>query len=278
MKNEAMNERIGSAIEKVIKLFEQGTFAQTAMRTVIMTRKDDDRPCMRWSLLNRIMVLLHETTDARGYRQWQEDGRQVKKGAKAFHIFAPHYKKVTKKELDLETGAEKEVDKTILVGWILVPVFRLEDTEGESLDTVSYEPAQLPPLCDVAERFGIAVRYFPFSGRYYGFYTPNLNEITLCSHDQSVFFHELAHAVYHHVVHPLKGGQDPDQEIVAETCAAVLCTLYGFEGYVPTCWQYIRGYAGADPVRKVAHLIGQVEKVLSAILPNERRDEIKQSA
>src|SRR4051794_40846156 len=41
-----------------------------------------------WSLCNQLLVLLAGTADARGYRQWQEGGRHVKKGAKSIRILA----------------------------------------------------------------------------------------------------------------------------------------------------------------------------------------------
>ena len=64
-------------------------------------------------------------------------------------------------------------------------------------------------------------------------YIPAKNEIVL--YDEITFFHELAHAA-HHRIRPLKSGQAPFQAIVAETCAAVLCLMYGCEGYVVDQW------------------------------------------
>ena len=55
-----------------------------------------DIPSEQWSYLNRIIMWLNGTYDARGYRQWEEAGRHVKKGATAFHIFAPRLVKEKK--------------------------------------------------------------------------------------------------------------------------------------------------------------------------------------
>jgi hypothetical protein len=49
------------------------------------------------------LTALAGTHDARGYRQWQQSDRHVKKGAKAFTIFAPCTKKIK------EAGAEDRV-------------------------------------------------------------------------------------------------------------------------------------------------------------------------
>ncbi len=48
-----------------------------------------DRYCARWSWLNQFLVALHGFSDARTYKGWQEVGRQVKKGEKAFYILEP---------------------------------------------------------------------------------------------------------------------------------------------------------------------------------------------
>ena len=56
------------------------------------------KPCDRWSFTNKILMLIQGTADARGYRQWQEAGRHVKKGAHAIHILAPRLVTVTQYE------------------------------------------------------------------------------------------------------------------------------------------------------------------------------------
>ena len=76
-----------------------------------------------------------ETNDARGFRQWQEVGRHVKEGAKAITILAPRF--IKKHQENGEDG------KVILVGFLSVPVFRVEDTEGDPLD---YQKIELPEL------------------------------------------------------------------------------------------------------------------------------------
>ena len=46
-------------------------------------------PAAKWSLLNRTFMFIAGARGARGYRQWQEVGRYVKKKAKAFTVLAP---------------------------------------------------------------------------------------------------------------------------------------------------------------------------------------------
>ena len=51
-------------------------------------------PCKKWSYSNQFITYLHGTGDARGYNQWKEADRNVKKGSKAFHILVPMIYKV----------------------------------------------------------------------------------------------------------------------------------------------------------------------------------------
>jgi len=203
------------------------------------------------------------TSDARGFRQWKLVGRSVDKGAKAFHILGPIKHTIKDKETDEQ--------RTIVSGFKCIPVFRLEDTHGASVDPPEYRPATFPPLHDVADALGITVRYAPHIDRFRGYYAPSRGEIVLCSHDVDVFFHELAHAAHRKVLKArgtyLKGGQIPSQEIVAETVAATLCQLYGFSGLVYHGAEYLRSYAnGGDPGKAALKVLGDVQAVLYLIL------------
>ena len=88
-------------------------------------------------------MFISGSKDARGYQQWKEVDRFVKKGSKAIYILVPKIAKT----VDSETGEEE----TILKGFMCRPVFRVEDTEGEPLD---YEQNELPylPLLERAIR------------------------------------------------------------------------------------------------------------------------------
>jgi antirestriction protein ArdC len=221
-------------------------------------------------------MFLAGTEDARGFKQWQEAGRRVKKGAKAFYILGPvsGKKKIKERVIDPETGEEKEVEseRVFIKGFRCIPVFRYEDTEGEPLD-MDCDPPEPPPLYDVAQKFVENIKYQPYMGSYLGYFRPGKKEIVLKSHDVKVFFHELAHAV-HHQIKPggLKGGQHADQEIVAETVAAALCEMYGYSGYIWSGWQYIKEYAGRDErkaLKAVMSVLADVEKVLEVILETD---------
>lgn len=168
-------------------------------------------------------------------------GGTSRRARKQSYILAPLTKKklVKRTETNPETGEIQviEEERTVITGFKGIPVFRVEDTEGELLPEADYDPPEPPPLFDVASRFVSNVRYKPFVGGYYGYFDSGRREIVLNANDAKTFFHELAHAV-HHTIKPggLKGGQHADQEIVAEVVAATLCEMYGFKGYIWHGW------------------------------------------
>ena len=259
----ASTDKVKETTQKLIDLFTSGDLPPAIARTTIRAKSGLEIPSDKWSLGNRLLMLLSGTEDARGFRQWEKVGRKVKNGVKAFYILGPRTVGVTNEE----TGETKYV----LVGFLGVPVFRYEDTEGPEVEYPDYSPPTLPPLAGVAEHYGIKVRYGAFSGRFYGAYAPSKKDIILCSHDEEVFFHELAHAV-HDTITPLKGGQDAHQEIVAETVAATLCVMYGYEGSLYDCKKYIESYScGKEPLRSIMYVLSEVEKVLGLILATEEK-------
>lgn len=279
-----MNEKVKIALEGILKRFESGDIPEVIALSTFPTY---DIPSARWSLLNRMLMLIAGTRDARGYRQWEKVGRYVKKGARAFNILAPRLvKKVIKEDDKGNDGSENHNDNkefhvevlkgneetviTVLSGFLAVPVFRVEDTEGEPL---TYEKIEVPefPLIEVARKWGVSVKGIPFDNRYYGCFNQVQGEISLASDEETVFFHELSHVAHQKVLgQRLKDGQDWKQEIVAELSAAVLCHLVGKapSKCLGNSYKYISRYAeeaGLTPVQGCYRAIKDVEAVLELI-------------
>ena len=227
-----LNGKAKEQLQKLVEAFRTGEIGEVVRRTVIPRL---DVPCSRWSLCNRAVVSLAGTDDARGYRQWKQAGRYVKKGSRAVYILVPW---IAKRKG--EQAKEQDEEKRILRGFMTAAVFRYEDTDGEPIERPQMEPPQLPPLFDVAERFGVTVRYQGHLGRAYGTFRPGASggrEIILETHDEATFWHELAHAAHHRVNGTLRSGQDARQEAVAELAATVLAGLYGSD-WSGNCWEY----------------------------------------
>ena len=255
-----MNDRIKQVLDGIIDRFKSGDIPEAVAYSMFPTA--DDIPSAKWSLMNRILMFIAGTADARGYKQWLSVNRYVKKGSKCLHILVPYIKKVE----DEETGEEREA----LIGFMCRPVFRYEDTNGEPLD---YEQIELPelPLLERAQEWGISVRAIPGGYRYCGYYSPGRKEIALATPEEKTFFHELSHAAHEKVKGGLKAGQDHFQEIVAELSAQALCILVGKEANdtFGNSFRYIEKYA--EKAKMAPHsaclkVMSQTEKVLNLIL------------
>jgi len=112
----------------------------------------------------RKLVALAGHSDARGYRQWQEVGRHVKKGRKSFPILVPVMRKGTRK--NAETGEEE--DYQYVAGFSSAPVFGLSQTEGDPLPDTNPEIAawlENLPLLDVAREWDLSVDAYNASAR-----------------------------------------------------------------------------------------------------------------
>jgi len=258
--------RAEAAVQAFLDSIQSGRIPETVGRITLLSRASD-APSAKWSAGNQALMVLNGTADARGIRQWNEVGRWVKKGAKAFYIFVPIL--VKKKQVDEETG--EEVEREVLVGFTTTPVFRYEDTEGKPI--AAYQPPKLPPLVHVAKAWGVDVKFAPTLGIYAGYYAPGKEEIVLCTPEERVFFHELAHAAHYRLV---ENAATPDadtvrKEIVAETAAAALCHIYGIKGYEAKSLSYIAQQAKAQgnpekALREIMRWIGEVKAVVELIL------------
>lgn len=254
-----MSASVHETVSGIIAAFESGAIPEAIAYSMFPI---PNVPSAKWSLLNRTIMFLSGTQDARGFRQWKQAGRYVKKGTRSFRILVPH---IVKKENE-ENG---EIEHA-LRGFMCKPVFRVEDTEGEPLE---YEKLELPdfPLMEIAEEWGISVKAIPGNYRYYGYFRPGSKEIALATQEETVFFHELAHAAHEKVKGTMKPGQDPLQEIVAELSAQALSRIVGKQAKDTTgnSYRYIQSYAEKlklSPQAACLKVMSETERVLNLIL------------
>ena len=252
-----MNDRVKSVLNSILQKFETGDIPEAIAYSMFPF---PEVPSARWSLLNRTLMFMSGTMDARGIRQWNKVNRFVNKGSKCLFILVPYIKKV-------EDNGD---DKQVLVGFGTKAVFKVEDTQGEPLE---YENIELPrfPLIDRASGWGIDVRAIPGNYRYFGYYSSGRKEISVATQEECVFFHELAHCAHEILKNGLIRGQDPLQEIIAELTSHCLCRLVGKTGdkHLGNSFRYINRYAekiNLSPFSACTKVLNEVERVLHLIL------------
>lgn len=256
-----MNDNVKIVLNMIVEQFKSGQIVEPVAYAMFPIA---NIPSARWSLLNRTLMFLGGTADARGYQQWNKSKRRVIKGAKAIHILVPYMRKVDR--------ANEE--QMAIKGFGLMPVFKFEDTEGEPL---AYQQIELPelPLKERAEAWGINVKAVPGNFMFCGYFNSRKKEIGLATPEEKTFFHELAHAAHERYLGaPLKGEQDAIQEIVAELSAAALCRLVGktHSDSLGNSYLYIERYA--KDIQLTVHaactkVLTDTEKVLALILGND---------
>jgi len=255
-----------TALDGVVNLFSSGQAPEVISHTILT---GPSVPMNKWSFLNRLACYARGTNDARGFRQWKEVGRSVNKGAKAIYILAPTMATFKNGEKN-ENG--QDMKETRLIGFHAIPVFKYEDSHGKEIERL--KPPPPPPLFEVATAWGIAVTFEPSGAGYWGAYSSNRNAIRLCTPDEDVFYHELAHAAHDRLLQrqgkKIKAGQDMFQEVVAETSAAILARLFGCktEGEGRS-FQYCQRYAEnarIDLPKAICKALHTIEQVIGEIL------------
>ena len=257
---------IQAAVTSLLTSFQREDFPVKAANTFIRKQAGDTIPADSWSFSNRMLMTSQGTEDARGFTQWQAVNRHVKKGASAIYIFAPLTKKIEEKN---ESTGEISV-KIIITGFKPIPVFRVEDTDGEPLPVFDYAPKTFPPFFDVADKIGLSVEYTPLRSNFLGRFLSNTSTLELCSEDAVVYYHELAHAVHNSFVNLATYNKDK-AEIVAEFSACTLCELSGINGYQWQGYEYIRHYCSNESdnnkiLKKIMSILSDVEKIVSIVL------------
>jgi hypothetical protein len=253
-----------SAASRILEAFQAGNVPKAL--APVFVRRRDNVPCRAWSWNNQLLVALAGHADARGYRQWQEVGRHVKKGEKALHILCPCVGKKT--ETDPNTGREREVP--FVYGFTSAPVFGLAQTEGDPLPPADPEVTawlESLPLRDVAESWGLSVdAYNGREGAALGKYRHGTG-IALGVKNASTWAHELVHAADDRLGHLTERGQHWRSETVAELGGAILLEILGHDVEADRggCWDYVQAYARAAEIEPVTACLRVLKRCCEAV-------------
>ncbi len=214
-----------------------------------------------------------------GYRAWQELGRHVRRGEKGLQILAPVTRKITP-----ENGEDEE---RRVVGFRVVHVFDLAQTEGEPLPEVSVALVEgdLPSHWDqvsgliIGAGFDLQVADIERLGEANGITDWQQRDVIVRAslpgaQRFKTAVHELAHVRLHE---PTSDGRPSCRGIVeveAESVAYMVCAALGIDsaGY---SLPYVASWSGGDITKVTAtanRVIGCARQVLTQ-LEQERRLE-----
>lgn len=228
------------AAKGILDAFENPENLPAALAQIFV-RRNDDLPCSKWSWSNQLLAAIFGGGDARGFRQWEEVGRRVRKGGKSFPILVPIVKSFMREN---DKGEQEKFTRT--VGFRHACVFGVDQTEGDPLPVSEDENfIKSLPLIEVAESWGISVSLFN------GHENKPLGKIVGTCHiglgvkNLSTWAHEMIHAADYRLGTLTESGQHWRSETVAELGGAVLLLCLGFEveADLGGAWQYITAYA-----------------------------------
>jgi len=233
--------KVAAVAAQILAAFEAGTVPAACAQIFIRHKNNAECPAARWSWRNQLTAALAGHFDARGFRQWQQAGRAVKKGERAFYILGPCL--VKDKEADPADG-----DAFRLVGFTAIPVFGYCQTEGEPLPGREEETAFIDalPLIEVARAWNLTVATFNAEGGSRLGYYRSGTAIALGVENLSTWSHELVHAADDRRGALVRSaGQVLSNEVVAEFGGAILLEALGYivESDRGGAYQYIQGYA-----------------------------------
>lgn len=263
------NPKVKEAINCLLQMFKEENLEKVA-RAVF---RGNEIPSDKWSFCNRFIMFMHGTEDARGFKQWQQVGRNVKKGSRAFYILGPVFKIITIKVINPDTKEETLEKRQIIAGFKAIPVFRLEDTEGAPIITQQYELKIPCEFNGIITELGLNIKPISFDGATYGFYRLGTRDIRLASPAIEVFLHELGHAVDDRL-NGLKPGQRADQEVSAEFSAAVIGHLMGYRIPLGSVREYIENYSFKELLSSLA----RIEKIVSYVIERTKAVGVTQPA
>lgn len=248
-----MNQTTKQVFNLITESFKTGKIASAIAMACF---PQPEVPSANWSFVNRSIMLLSDTMDARGYYQWKSVNRFVKAGSRAVHILAP----------DLV----KRKEPKNLKSFNPVPVFRFEDTDGENLERNNAGP-QVLPLMKRATDWKISLNGRRNKIKHFRYCSQGQKEVQEMSAKDVLFFHALSFTAYQKISGEIKTKNDPVPGIVIDLCVASLCEMVGKypKGLAGNSFQELEKFAGKiekPPHHACLFVMSKTEKVLSLIL------------
>lgn len=214
----------------------------------------------QYSFANTMLILAQRPDASRvaGFKTWEKLGRMVRKGEKAIWILAPRFYKPKDNETtnDQDGNAPDDAEETKMkVYFKAVPVFALEQTEGEPLPEVvrrlkgDDDGGAFKRLKTFSESRGCPVTVEAIAGRSNGYFAPHENRIVVREGLAPVqgcktLAHEIAHSFLHTDIEVYRAHRG-DCELEAESVAFVVLHHLGIDAG-DYSFGYVTGWQGGD--------------------------------
>ena len=209
-----------------------------------------------------------------GFRAWQKLGRTVKKGEKGIGIFAPMPFKKKDQDGNASQGKSKTDEETQMMGFRVVHVFDISQTEGDPLPklaTVTGDVGdKLDQLKQVVTGNGIELVFESIDRNALGYSTGGKIVIEESLDDAKAFqvlAHELAHERLHHGER--KGETTKKvRETEAEAVGFIVANAFDLEAQ-SHCAEYIQLYDGnSETLRESLDYIQSTAKWIVEAIQN----------
>ena len=252
-----------------------------------------------YSLNNTILIAMQkpDATTVAGYTTWGQMHRQVVKGSKAIKILAPCiYKK--KDIADIIDAPDKSMDKDnkdtsesekVLVGFKIVNVFDISQTEGEPLPEITHKLEgnvdEYGDFMEALKQFSpVPIEFKAIDGSANGYYhLLNKNIIIDDSMSQKMNVKTLLHEICHSIIHDKDTGSDKDadkqtKEVQAESVAFTVCHYYGIDTS-DYSFGYIGGWSNGKDLKELKTSLETIRQTSQMIITgvDQKLDAIRQS-
>jgi antirestriction protein ArdC len=285
METNARNERLAKATDDLVAAVQQIATSEDWQRYLdFQARFTKYSAGNTFLLLQQAMLRGVEARQFAGYRTWQAQGRQVRKGERGFTVLSPVVRRVAERDPDLPPPdprrAEPEPGTKVIRGFTTASVFELGQTDGapvpepvkvralegpgpegawaglsrlvqgEGFTVSTCSPRELPPTCNGRTSF---------TDR-----TVVVRDDLEPAQQVKTLAHELAHIRLGHERVTVGFDHRDIAEVEAESASYLICTELGMDpsGY---SFGYVASWSGGD-VAKVTATAERVRKVAVATL------------
>ncbi len=250
-RDEAIN-LVKSGFEQLKETLKQGKSDDLLKHLAIISKFHN------YSFRNLLLIWQQneDATMVAGYRAWQKLGRTVKKGEKGIAIFAPMPFKKKKLDCNATEGKRDSEKPTEMMGFRVVHVFDISQTEGESLPEFASVTGdvgdKLGRLKEVVVENGIELCFERIEGNANGYSSGGkvvIDESLDDAHAFQVLVHELAHERLHHGE---RRGETTKtiRETEAEAVGFIVSNAFGLDAVTHSA-DYIQLYNGdSDTLRE----------------------------